>query len=330
VNLHLIICCRLTGEDGQLNQSRVSKITLENNGKHVVLPILTVKGKRGKKVFVVAGHHGTEHTSIQIAHRLFDYLMDARDLRADVTIIPMANVEGIRKELRGNPLDGKVITTCYPGLAQGSSSERIAFEIWKRAKDSDCILDLHSAGHARYVQHVIFHDKETFPLLRTFGFDFAIRRSQGKEGKGGSLAAEARRQGILAFSLELGGGHIVFLEDVDSGLRAILSFLRSLGCLPSARRTRLTSLRRIYMHDARVFARSPVDGVVYLHCELNDKILKGMPLATCIDLTSLRRYVLKSPASGRIVYLRTKSRIGHGETVAMILPLFSSLGADVA
>jgi len=311
--------------ESEMNWSSVSRLELQNRKMRAVIPLCTVKGKRGKKILITAGYHGLEHSGITIAYKLFDFLKHARHLNGEITIVPIVNVNGVRAETRGNPMNGKVVSACYQGRGKDSLSDKIALEIWKTAKQSDCVLDLHSAGYARYLQHAIFCDRRVIPLVRTFGFDFAIRRTEGKEGRGVGLIGEASRSGILACALELGGGHVVFLDDVESGLSAILNFLRSIECLPLAGEIPLTPSSRIYMHDARVFARSPVDGVVYLERRLGEIVSSGEALATCIDLDGYRRQRLKSPASGKVIYLRTKARIGCKETVAMILPWKSKI-----
>lgn len=275
-------------------------------------------GELKPSLFILAGQHGGEITGIGVAYRLIEYLK-MFDIQGRITILPLLNMWGARSGSRENPLDGLNINSCYEGEGE-SISYRLASLVMELALRYDYVLDLHSAGHARYERHVIFHRDCDIDMARHFGFRFLIKRFKGKEGKGGSLTSVLSSLGRMALTLELGGGHVVYREDLESGIEGMIRFLGQVGMVDVGLSSERTPLDRVYKKDCRVLIKAKEDGIYLPGVELGWGVKGGEPLGGFIPLDGSSLGEVKAPRAGYVIYQRDKCRIGQGETIAALIP----------
>jgi len=269
----------------------------------------------------VAGVHGWEHTSIQVAYRLIEQLA-ARQLTGVVDVVPVANPLAYASETRETMEDGVNLGNSFAVGESGSITEAVAVAIRRLAEGAEWVLDLHSAGEARYLRHVIFTREEDAEMAASLGFPFAILRRHTREGvEGGSLVATALTTGAQGLALELGGGIVVYPEDVEESLRAVVNFLgRQAYLAGDGFAVRPTLPERVYLSDVRVFVRAPEEGAFYPGVGLGATVDKGGALGTWIPLATLRPTALAAPCRGMVIYLRIRCRSHEGETLVMLLP----------
>jgi len=283
------------------------------------IPLFEFRGGELKpSVLIVAGQHGGEITGMGVAHRLIEYLKSI-DIQGRVAIVSILNVWGARSGSRENPLDGININSCYGGGGESPSS-RLAGLVMELAAGHDYVLDLHSAGYARYERHIIFHRDSDIEVARCFGFRFLIKRLTGKEGKGGSLTSVLSGLGKVALTLELGGGHVVYPEDLEGGVEGILRFLGRVGLVDVGLSLEKTALDRVYKEDCRVFIKAEEEGIYLPGVELGGEVKGGESLGGFIPLDGSGPKKVEAPQGGWLIYLRDKSRIGRGETIAALIP----------
>jgi predicted deacylase len=275
-------------------------------------------GELKPSVFIVAGQHGGEISGIGVAYRLIECLKGI-DIQGRVSMIPILNVWGVRAGTRENPLDGITINSCYEGGAE-SLSYRLADLVKELAAGYDYVLDLHSAGYARYERHIIFHHDNDIEIARHVGFQFLIKRFTGKEGKGGSLTSVLSDLGKTALTLELGGGHVVYREDLEAGLEGILRFFGRVGLVDVGLSLKKTPLDRVYREDCRVLVKAEEEGIYLPGAELGREVKEGESLGDFIPLDEPSLKEVEAPQCGWLIYLRNKSRIGRGETIAALIP----------
>ena len=119
----------------------------------------------GPTLVVVGGVHGDEPAGYLAARKLLDWEV----VRGKVVVLPDAHKEAIRRKMRGYPGN---MNRMFPGKADGTPMERLAFEIFGMIRDSrpDVLLTLHESRdfHAddpsRY-GHTLCYD---FPALKPF------------------------------------------------------------------------------------------------------------------------------------------------------------------
>lgn len=279
-------------------------------------------GKGLKKICFVAGIHGMENTGIQIALELMKFLKNS-NLNYKAGIVPLVNIEGALKETRENPVDGKDINNSFLNKKpiSLSDSEKIAQYVWDIAGEYEWIIDLHSAGFARYLPHVIIYEDRVIEDVKYFGFPFVVKRKTGKSGNRNTFLAMAAQKGKKACALELGGGQTVFIEDINYGMGKIINFLHYLNLPSGPKKEKLikTDHDQIYLRDCRKIIKVPHQGLLFFRKRLGDEVKKNDTVAELLDIADFKLTKLNAPISGKIIYIRTKNNINSGETAFMVL-----------
>ncbi|MBN2552094.1 MAG: succinylglutamate desuccinylase/aspartoacylase family protein [Spirochaetales bacterium] len=312
-------------------------------GRSLKLPLHRFEGgdgRGGPRLLIVAGVHGREHSGIRTAFALIERLAGLSDIHGVIEILPVANPRSFAAETRENPADGRNLGECFtrpaspgpsvagPAAAEGrpSQTQAIAGAILDRLEGCSHLLDLHSAGEARYLPHALFFREDDAPSAAAAGLPFALLRRKTREGAvAGTLSRAALAGGIPALALELGGGITTWTADIDAGIRGILSLLArwnylSWESVDSATPPDPTPAERMHMQDDRSFLRAWEEGAFYPSCEPGRELRKGERIGTWISLKNLEAEPVAAPEAGLLIYLRSRCRTHSGDTLAMLLP----------
>ncbi len=294
--------------------------------------------QQAPSLLLVAGQHGRELTPIFAATRLIKMLED-RGIWGHICIIPIVNLPGVAAGTRENPVDGRNINRCYGEQPQSTLSEAIAAEVLKIAGNYDIVVDLHAAGRARYLPHVIIHRAEDAELAAVFELNFVITRKHSPDESGTGLTRYLAGCGRPALTLELGAGEMVRDADVNVGLNAIKRLLRHLGMDPltenalyAPKQQKLE--KQIYSNDVRKIIKAGYDMLICWQIDLGAKVAKGKSLGCSIrvDNPDEPAGVVSAPVSGKIIYLRDRSLVQKGETLFMLIPdsLHNTIGGHLS
>ena len=98
----------------------------------VKLPLILVNGKEpGPTLVVTAGVHGAEYACVEAACRLAKAVAP-EDMRGQLIIVPSANPIAFRaRSIYVSPPDGKNPNRQFPGLAQGTFSQSLAYWLFE-------------------------------------------------------------------------------------------------------------------------------------------------------------------------------------------------------
>ena len=116
--------------------------------------VTVIHGRRpGPTITILGGMHGDELTGPSACTHLLstaftdpEKVLDPETLAGTIRIVPVVNMPGYRSKSRYFP-DGRDLNRNFPGNSKGSSTRRVAAQVWKYlVEDSDAIIDLHSAG----------------------------------------------------------------------------------------------------------------------------------------------------------------------------------------
>ena len=181
------------------------------------LPIMAYKfGDVGPKVFVMGGVHGDEIEGVWLANGLLGVVSKHFDLKLQLTLVPMFNLDGIlvRERRNANKIDlnrnlptndwtSEVATERYfPGLKPNSESENQALTNFLNKEKPALIISLHSwkpmlniNGDCRTVAEAI---------VRTTGY--VIEESIGYPTPGclGTFAGLERAMPTITYEVERG------------------------------------------------------------------------------------------------------------------------------
>jgi predicted deacylase len=295
-------------------------IAVEFKGQQVTLPRYRL-GQGPRRGLIVAGIHGREHTSIQVAYDLVAHL-ECAPLRGVIDIVPVANPLAYATETRESLQDGLNLGQAFAAVEPRSITEAIAVAIRGLVDGAEWVLDLHSAGEARYLPHVIFAREADADMAASLGLPFAILRRRTREGaRKGALSWAASQSGTFGLALELGGGIAVFPEDVARGLQTVIAFLRQQGFLEAAdSATAPTARECVYLDDVRVLIRAPGEGAFYPRANLGAILDRRQELGMWVALDTLQPSPVVAPCRGWLIYLRIRCRTAAGATLAMLLP----------
>ncbi|UCC77965.1 MAG: succinylglutamate desuccinylase/aspartoacylase family protein [Anaerolineales bacterium] len=300
--------------------AKLHTIAVEFEGQRVTLPHYR-SGQGSRRGLIVAGIHGREHTSIQVAYDLVAQLENAA-LKGVIDIIPVANPLAYAAETRESLLDGLNLGQAFAASEPRSITSAIAVAIRGLVEGAEWVLDLHSAGEARYLPHVIFARAKDADMAASLGLPFAILRRRTREGaREGALSWAAAQAGTRGLALELGGGIAVFPEDVARGLQTVIAFLGQQGFLEAGdSATAPTARVCVYLDDVRVFVRAPGEGAFYPCTKLGAVLDRTQELGMWVALDTLRPTSVVAPCRGKLIYLRIRCRTPDGATLAMLLP----------
>src|SRR4051812_48851115 len=149
------------------------------------IPVTVVTGKAaGPTLALVAGIHGSEPSPILGLQRVRAEL-DPSKLSGTVILVQIANVPSFQQRtIYRGPWDQKNLNRVFPGKADGSASERIAYAITTDVIDQcDCLVDIHSGdGNEALRPYAYWNklgiddevDRRTRDLALAFGLDHIV------------------------------------------------------------------------------------------------------------------------------------------------------------
>jgi len=156
----------------------------------------------------------------------------------------------------------------------------------KLADGVEVVLNLHTAGDARYLPHVIFHREQDASWAASLGFPFAIKRGTPKR-LANHLSSRLRPEQRVV-TMELGGGTVAFPEDVALGVDLIIAFLGRSGFLgPGDYGRKPTSPDMIWLTDARLLVVAPSEGAFYTHARPGLDFVSGESFGFWMGLDDL-------------------------------------------
>jgi predicted deacylase len=306
-------------------------------------------GQGERRVLIMAGVHGREHGGVQAAYELLERLA-AMPLRGQIDILPVCNPMAYAAESRFTPGSERNMSLTFTPGPPHDLTEALSQAVLALAEGTEMVLNLHSAGPARYLPHVMFYRPEDAEWAASLGLPFAILPCH-LDDMPDHIAARLQPE-QRTVTLELGGGIVAYPEDVAVGVEAVLALLGRSGFLePGDYEREPTSPELIYMHDARLFVRAPNEGGFYTQAQLGADFLQGEPFGFWVPLDGLQPQPVPASEAGKLrsqklaadcqiryqtagfgnpeganrdllklVYLRTRNRVSQGETLAMFLP----------
>jgi predicted deacylase len=279
---------------------------------------LGADGENDWRVLIMAGVHGREHGGIQTAYELLQRLAGVT-LRGRVDILPICNPMAYEAETRFTPPSGRDMSRAFTEASPGDLVEALTQAVLALALPAQVVLNLHSAGEARYLPHAIYYRPQDADWATLLGLPFIIMRRDLDELQGHIATRLQPEQRTV--TLELGGGVVAYPEDVARGLEVILALLGRMGMLgPGDYELTPTPPERHYTHDARVFVRAPCEGAFYTRLYPGVDLVEGEPFGLLVPLDQPHPRPIQSPITGRLIYLRTRNRVAQGDTLAMFLP----------
>ncbi|HWQ03536.1 MAG TPA: M14 family metallopeptidase, partial [Candidatus Nitrosotenuis sp.] len=181
------------------------------------IPVTIFHGaKAGPVLGLVAGTHGYEYSPILAAQRLVS-LINPQELSGTVILVHVANLPAFHgRAIYYTPGDGKNLNRVYPGKANGTISERIAFAITREVIErSDAVVDLHCGDGNEWLRPYSYWmtsgtpevNEKSKQMALAFGLDHIVIDTERTSDPANSVytANTAITRGKPAITTETGG-----------------------------------------------------------------------------------------------------------------------------
>jgi predicted deacylase len=276
-------------------------------------------GRGDRLGVIVAGVHGWEHASVWTAYSLIQQLSYLQ-VRGRIVVVPVANPPAFAGESRLTPQDGGNLGSAFGEQPPGGLTGSLAEALRKLTLNAELVLDLHSAGEARYLPHVIYWREKDARLAAAGGLPFVIFRTTTREGSSDTLG-QSLRADQTGLVIECGGGLVAWQEDVQTSLMGVRRLLAKQGFLSAPGLDILppTPPERVFTADQRRLLKAETEGAFYPQVELEDRVQSGETLGWWLPLGSLQPQLFLNPEYGLVIYLRTRNRVHPGQTVAALI-----------
>lgn len=280
----------------------------------------------GPHLLVTAGIHGDEFEPMAAVRQL------GRDLpgilrRGRVTLVPVANEAAFLRGAR-TAEDGLDLARVFPGRADGSGTEQVAYAVAALIRESDYYIDLHTGGLALSILplagYMLHHDREVLAAQRRMARAFNLPVIWGTDGglQGRSLSA-ARDANVPAIYVEHLGGATYRPEGVATLVEGCMNVLGELGMIDHAA---FPSRVMYFVEDDRpgsghlqVSHPSPLTGFFEPAVDLEDRVQQGDVLGQVTDPLGESPQPVTAEQSGVVLAIRTFPRVFEGDALAVIL-----------
>ena len=289
------------------------------------IPVTVANGtSSGPVLALIAGTHGYEYTSILALQRLRPRLEPAR-MRGAAILVHMANPPSFYGRRIYYSPDGKNLNRMYPGKADGTVSERMAYAITRHVIDQCTHLaDMHCGDGNEslrpYTYWIVGGDRAvdagSRELALAYGLDhILVDRGRSKDPAASIFTANtAITRGKPAITAESGGMGLTDEPSVAAQEAGARSLLALLGIMegPSAR-----VAHPVWIDRAEVL-RAPVTGVWHPVVEKMQSVSTGRLLGRITDAFGTVLHEAHAPFAGEVVYVVGTPPVTAGEPLCEI------------
>jgi predicted deacylase len=291
------------------------------------IPISVVHGARpGPVLALIAGNHGYEYAPIIALQRLLS-LLDPKQVAGTVIMVHVANMPSfLRRTIYYSPVDGKNLNRVYPGKAEGTVSERIAYQITKEVIErADYVLDLHCGDGNESLRPYSYWDVNTGgpdvverskQLALAFGLDHIVMDRERPSDPQASIycsttATTRGKPAITAESGRLGQTDDTSISRIEWGVMNVMRHLKMVE-------GQAQMVEHPLFIDRNEVLRSTVTGIFYPLVECGHTVAEGTLLGYVTDFFGKRLLELHAPFGGEVLYVLGTPPVNQGEPLAMI------------
>lgn len=316
------------------NNSRPSKENVripvaDYMGNKGFLPVTILKGKNAGPVFtIIAGVHGFEYPPIIAVQELLAEI-DPTKLSGDLIIVPIANRGSFYgREPFKNPEDQENLNNAFPGKANGSITQQIAWKITQSIIPvTDVFLDIHGGDAPEDLLSFIcyYNNQEKIKqtqlaeaLCLASGFENVVSYpytiSDDEPAKYAfKQAVQDGKTGLSIESGRLGIVHDECVVEIKKGVYNMLMKMEMYGD-PSD----LKPAKKITRRNHQVYIKSTTSGIFYKKYKAGDIVKKGALVGHTTDEFGKVIETYKAPIDGVVLYNLSTPPINKGDTVMCI------------
>jgi predicted deacylase len=276
----------------------------------------------GPTVAVLGGVHGDEYEGV-IAAAAIGRMLHTELVCGTVRVAAPAHPAAWAARARRGPIDGADLARVFPGRADGSATEQVAYAITEHLiRGSDLLVDLHSAGSGFEMPFLCgYHgDGDHGIESQRYADAFAARytwRHDGVPAPGRSLTA-AVELGIPAIYVEGHGGLSIRADELTGYIDGVLRVLHLLGMLADAPPKSHEPVRVSGAGNTDAGILAPAAGYVVVSHGVGDVVRRGDVLARIVDVDGTHLADVIAPNSGVVMLLRRDALVSAGDTLFIV------------
>jgi len=293
----------------------------------VNIPITVINGaKEGPTLALTAGVHGYEYPPILALMRLAKKL-DPSTLSGKVIIVHVVNVPSfLKRTIYYNPYDWKNQNRVFPGKVDGTSSERIAYQITKEVIDRcDYLVDNHCGdGNEDLVQYLyctetgdLELDEKTKGLAVSFNLKVIVHEKGRTKDVTNSMYVSntALLRGKPAISTEAGKLGRTDEEDVLAILRGNYNILKHLNMIDGEPKLLFES---VWVQEYTIVRSEQDEGLFFPLVSRGDHVQKGELVGQLTDYFGNTIQKVVAPYDGIILYIIATPPMSRGEPMVSV------------
>jgi predicted deacylase len=297
------------------------------------IPVTVIRGaSSGPVLALLAGIHGYEYSPVLALQKLRGQI-DPQRLAGTVIVVHVANPPSfLHRTIYYGPADGQNLNRVFPGKADGTLSERIAYALTKEVIERcDYLVDLHCGDGNESLRPYAYWmqvgqpkvDEMAREMVIAFGLDHIIIDTERPKDPAASVYASntAATRGKPAITVESGGmgvipgGYLVTDESItllERGVKNVMAFLKMTGETP-----RYTAEHPVWIDRSEVL-RSEHTGLWYPVVQKGHTVAAGALLGVVTDFFGKRLAEVRAPFDGEVLYIVYTPPINQGEPLAFI------------
>jgi len=297
------------------------------------IPVTVVRGASpGPVLAVLAGVHGYEYSPVLALQKLRGQI-DPKRLAGTVILVHVANMPSfLRRTIYYSPVDGKNLNRVFPGKADGTISERIAYALTRQVIErAGYLIDLHGGDGNESLRPYAYWtqsgqpkvDEASRQMVLAFGLDHIVIDADRPKDPAASVYSSntAILRGKPAITVESGGlgvipgGYLTVDESItllERGVRNVLAFLKMIDEKP-----RYAAEPPVWLDKSEV-VRSEHTGLWYPVVQKGHTVAAGTLLGIVTDFFGKRLAEVRAPFAGEVLYVVYTPPINQGEPLAFI------------
>lgn len=292
------------------------------------IPVSIIKGiNPGPVLTLNAGLHGTEYVPVITLQKLFKKI-NPKELSGTLVLIHVANIPSFKaKKVYESPIDNKNPNRSFPGIKDGTQSERIAYTITNEIfTKSDYYIDLHGG---EFVEHIIDYVyfyygcpksdlcKKSKMLAHAIGNKYLIpdkieNYPDTIQGTFSDIAAF--HNGVASITNEWGDMGVVKPKELETAMDGLINTMKTIGMLEGEP---IVNNSPIYLTEES-FLHCNYNGIFYPLVNKAQYISKGTLLGYTTDYWGNILEEYKSPFTGIVVVIKNAPSINKGDNVAKV------------
>jgi predicted deacylase len=290
------------------------------------IPFSIVNGTHpGPVLALIAGTHGAEYPPILALQRLRASL-DPKTLTGTVILVHVANMPSfLQRTIYYTPGDAKNLNRVFPGKAEGTISERIAFTLTRDVIErATHLIDIHCGDGNEWLRPYSYWVTTSAPavvaaskeLVLAFGLDHIVLDTERPSDPSASvyLANTANTRGKPGITVESGGWARTDEESIARIERGVAGVLRLLGMRPDGP---APVAHAVWLGRNEVL-RATHTGLLYPLVEPGQTVAEGTLIARITDFHGTLLQEVRAPFAGEVLYVVATPPVSAGEPVGFV------------